>query len=128
MTLEPADREWRSMRIAAWEPLKRISGRAADSESGDHDNPNDSSPVPNALSAIVRDPAGYEFIETNGVVSIEAEHFKSKQDRNGAGWEIIPGLGRTGDSVAVFPTTAQSIATNRLTTDAPRRADCRASV
>jgi hypothetical protein len=46
------------------------------------------------------------FIELNGVVSIEAEHFTRKIDRTGASWEIISGLGRTGDSIALFPTNA----------------------
>jgi hypothetical protein len=46
------------------------------------------------------------FIETNGVVSIEAEHFTRKIDRPGSSWQTIPGLGRTGDSIASFPTTA----------------------
>jgi hypothetical protein len=45
------------------------------------------------------------FVESDGVVSIEAEHFTGKIDRAGASWQVIPGLGRTGDSVAVFPTT-----------------------
>jgi hypothetical protein len=66
-------------------------------------------------------PPGFAgFVEANGIVSIEAEHFTEKVDRAGAGWEVIPGLGRTGDSVAVFPTTATSIEPARLTTGAPR--------
>src|SRR5439155_22203673 len=44
------------------------------------------------------------FVGSNGVVSIEAEHFTGKIDRAGSSWQVIPGLGRTGDSVAVFPT------------------------
>jgi hypothetical protein len=56
------------------------------------------------------------FAETNGVISIEAEHFTSKMDRGfnqgNAAWEIISGLGRRGDSVAIFPTTAKSIEQN----------------
>ncbi|HSQ24557.1 MAG TPA: glycosyl hydrolase 115 family protein, partial [Pyrinomonadaceae bacterium] len=36
------------------------------------------------------------FIESNGVVSIEAEHFTRKIDRVGSSWQIISGLGRTG--------------------------------
>jgi hypothetical protein len=49
------------------------------------------------------------FVESDGVVAIEAEHFTSKQDRAGAGWQIIPGLGRSGNAMAVFPTIAPSI-------------------
>jgi hypothetical protein len=59
------------------------------------------------------------FVEDRGVVSIEAEHFTNQVDRGGAGWRVIPGLGRTGDSVAVFPTTAPSVEPSRAARDAP---------
>lgn len=49
------------------------------------------------------------FIELNGVVSIEAEHFTRKFDRPGSSWQIISGLGRTGDSIALFPTTVPTV-------------------
>jgi hypothetical protein len=48
------------------------------------------------------------FVEDDGCVSIEAEHFTRKRDRSDAAWEIIKGLGRSGDSVAVFPPTTPS--------------------
>jgi hypothetical protein len=48
------------------------------------------------------------FVELNGVVSIEAEHFTRKIDRAGSSWQIIDGLGRTGDSISIFPTSARS--------------------
>lgn len=46
------------------------------------------------------------FSEVNGVVSIEAEHFRNKQDHDGFAWSILDGLGKTGDSVTVFPNAA----------------------
>ena len=48
------------------------------------------------------------FVESHGCVSMEAEHFTRKQDRGGAAWEVIKGLGRSGGSVAVFPPTTPS--------------------
>jgi hypothetical protein len=48
------------------------------------------------------------FVESDGYVSIEAEHYSSKTDRGGAGWAIIKGLGRTADSVTVLPPTVKS--------------------
>jgi len=106
MYLEPADSQWRSMRISPWAlPQFTPAPKAAA-------NP------PHASGAV---PPGFSgFVESNGVVSIEAEHFTSKVDRDGVAWEVIPGLGRTGDSVAVFPTTAASLAPANLTTNAPR--------
>jgi hypothetical protein len=47
--------------------------------------------------------------DSPGYVSIEAEHFTRSVAHNGARWEVIPGLGRTGDSVAVYPVTVASI-------------------
>ncbi|MET0650249.1 MAG: hypothetical protein ABW208_26880 [Pyrinomonadaceae bacterium] len=59
------------------------------------------------------------FVESGGVVSIEAEHFTSKTARAGAAWQVIPGLGRTGDSVAVFPEDAPSVEPARAAREAP---------
>ncbi len=59
------------------------------------------------------------FVESDGVVSMEAEHFSAKVDRPGAAWHVIPGLGRTGDAVGVFPTTAPSVEADKAATDAP---------
>lgn len=74
MALEPADNDWRGMRIAPWEP--RTLRRTEHTNSG---------------------PASYR---------IEAEDFQKRSEGAGARWEIIRGLGPSGDSVAVFPTTA----------------------
>jgi len=59
------------------------------------------------------------FVESGGVVSIEAEHFTGRVDRGVAGWRVIPGLGRTNDSVSVFPMSAPSIAPERIAREAP---------
>ncbi|HEV2860828.1 MAG TPA: glycosyl hydrolase 115 family protein, partial [Pyrinomonadaceae bacterium] len=71
---------------------------------------NPRSPRPEKLSG---------FVESNGVVSIEAEHFTRSVDRAGAAWRVIPGLGRTGDSVAVFPTDAAGFELERVAKEAP---------
>lgn len=52
---------------------------------------------------------GAQFTEKDGYVSIEAEHFTRNMTRRGAQWQVIPGLGRSGDSVAVYPVTTASI-------------------
>jgi hypothetical protein len=49
------------------------------------------------------------FVESHGVVSMEAENFSRKVDRAHAAWEIIEGLGRSGDSVTVRPTNIPRI-------------------
>jgi hypothetical protein len=49
------------------------------------------------------------FVESGGCVSILAEHFTRNIEHGGGKWQIIPGLGRTGDAVAVLPSTVASI-------------------
>ncbi len=108
MSLEPADRQWRSMRIAPWEPppVLRPAPPSEDAAHPFRSTDNDSGSNP-------------EFVERDGVVSIEAENFSSRRDRGGAGWRVIPGLGRTGDSVAVFPTTIASVPLARVANASP---------
>jgi len=48
------------------------------------------------------------FVESNGYISIEAEHFTRKRDGEQGRWNIIEGLGRTGSSVAVLPFSTPS--------------------
>jgi hypothetical protein len=48
------------------------------------------------------------FVESHGYVSMEAEHFTRSHSRGGANWEVMKGLGRSGDSVAVLPPTVAS--------------------
>jgi hypothetical protein len=50
-----------------------------------------------------------DFIEADGYVSIEAEHFSKNVGSNLARWEKIPNLGRTLSSMSIFPVTASSI-------------------
>jgi hypothetical protein len=48
-------------------------------------------------------PSG--FIENNGYISIEAEHFLKAYNDNTSRWQIIPSLGRTLSGVTSIPTT-----------------------
>jgi hypothetical protein len=105
--LEPADDDWRSMRIAPWVQPK-------------YARPEPAPPATPAASGSMAPPGFVGFAEREGVVSIQAEHFSAKVDRGGGRWEVIPGLGRTGDAMAVFPTTTPSIEVAHAATDAPR--------
>lgn len=46
------------------------------------------------------------FIETDGYISIEAEHYSKNEPFGEVKWERIPDYGRTLSSMAVFPTTS----------------------
>ncbi|MFW5877769.1 MAG: glycosyl hydrolase 115 family protein [bacterium] len=46
------------------------------------------------------------FIENNGVISIEAEHYSTAFNSDSIHWLSIPNLGRTGSSVTTFPVTS----------------------
>jgi hypothetical protein len=49
------------------------------------------------------------FVESNGVVAMEADEFTRKVDAASVRWEKIPDYGRTGSGMSVFPVTASSI-------------------
>jgi hypothetical protein len=49
------------------------------------------------------------FVETNGYVSIEAEHYAKKTDAGSVRWEKIDDYGRTLSGMSVFPVTAPSM-------------------
>jgi hypothetical protein len=59
-------------------------------------------PVNNSLSA------GSGFVENNGTVAIEANHFNSKIETNNAHWTVVPNLGRTGSSIIIEPVTLKT--------------------
>jgi hypothetical protein len=61
----------------------------------------------NDISVVPKDFKG--FVENNGVICIEAEHYTEKHDKENVAWRVIEGLGRSGSSVEVFPHTARSI-------------------
>lgn len=112
MQLEPADNQWRSMRIARWSvPKFNLQTNQPPLYKDDEVAARQGLCVP---------PNFAGFVESKGVISIEAEHFTAKTPANGADWEVIPGLGRSGDSVAIFPTTMPSVPLRQLLTNAPR--------
>jgi hypothetical protein len=49
------------------------------------------------------------FVEADGYVSMEAEHFSKKIDTAAARWDTIPDYGRTLSSMTIFPVTAKSV-------------------
>lgn len=48
----------------------------------------------------------YEFVERDGCVSIEAEHYTRKADGASARWTVIPEMGRTLSAITPQPVTA----------------------
>ncbi len=67
----------------------------------------DPASAPSPLVAPVGARPG-DFVERDGVVSILAGHFTSREDlASGAGWRSVPGLGRGGSAVTVLPSTAK---------------------
>lgn len=49
------------------------------------------------------------FVEDNGVVAIEAEHFHDVKNAGDNEWKQIQGLGRQNDAMGTFPVTASSV-------------------
>jgi hypothetical protein len=60
------------------------------------------------------------FVESNGYISMEAEHFSRKYDKNHTGWNVIQGLGRTGNSITVLPVNISGFKTvDEILKDSP---------
>jgi hypothetical protein len=62
------------------------------------------------VKAVVDNPATKPggFVETNGYVSIEADHYTKAVNSGGVSWRTIPDIGRTGNGVKPFPVGAAS--------------------
>jgi len=73
--------------------------------------------VVTAVVAHTELPAGSSggFVEANGYVSIEADHFTRAVNADSVTWQRIPDIGRTGSGMTPFPVTAPS-----RTPDGPR--------
>jgi len=76
-----------------------------------------------AVQAVVRNPATPRrdrvpgFVESEGHVSIESEHYSRAVAAPAVRWQLIPDFGRTRSGVTAFPVTAPSRAPGA---DAPR--------
>ncbi|MFT2011373.1 glycosyl hydrolase 115 family protein [Pontibacter sp. 13R65] len=46
------------------------------------------------------------FVEENGFIAIEAEHYTRAQETEKVKWQLLPDLGRTGSAMTAFPVTA----------------------
>jgi hypothetical protein len=54
------------------------------------------------------------FLETDGYVAIEAEHFSSKKEEGGIRWTVIPDLGKTLSAVTTMPVTTDPSGTGSV--------------
>jgi hypothetical protein len=114
MSPEMNEGQWTSMRSTP----PRISEKDFEVEDGKPLNTTENSQKLPANSLAKTPKTKRGFVETDGVVSMEAENFTHRVDRPGFGWEVIEGLGKTGDSVSVFPPRAQTF--TDFTHSAPR--------
>lgn len=107
MALEPADKQWASMRIAPAKlpPLPSAAAQGLNT-------PASSNPAAPSASS----PSNPGRV----IAAIEAENFEGKLFRGSVHWEVVPMVGRTGDGVAVFPSTQSRVPTSEVVERAPR--------
>lgn len=79
--------------------------------------PPDEMPPVTSKNLIPASVKGNVFYEKNGVVSMEAAHYTRATGSDGITWATIPGIGRTGNGLALFPVTAPEQSPKRK--DAP---------
>ncbi len=96
-------REWPSFQLPSIAPLDNPEALAAVAAQESAQPP----PPPLAPFVPPADARPGDFIEREGIVSIEAGHFTARTDApdSTGGWRSIPGLGRTGHAVTVLPST-----------------------
>src|SRR5262249_35336364 len=58
------------------------------------------------VDQLVAPTAPNAFVEANGYVSMEAEHFTRKVEAPGLSWQLIPDIGRIVSGLTPFPPTA----------------------
>ena len=92
-------RQWRR-----YQPDPALPPLSSDAQSAVQATP---PPAPPAPLVPPTDARAGDFFEHDGVVSIHAGHFTDRRDQpDGAGWRSVLGLGRTGSSVTIMPSTA----------------------
>ncbi|MFI1744902.1 glycosyl hydrolase 115 family protein [Thalassobellus sediminis] len=62
-------------------------------------------------------PKASGFIENNGVIAFEADHYTNLIDTKNIHWTVVPNLGRTNSSIIAEPVTAK---TQTLNNNSPR--------
>jgi hypothetical protein len=67
-----------------------------------------STQVVNVVARSAAMPAGEVFVQTGGVISIQASHFARANTAADAAWKTVEHLGRTGDAVTILPANAAS--------------------
>jgi hypothetical protein len=101
MAPEMGRRQWPSMRTTP----PSLSEKKFEADPGKPE------PIPKAhlWLAVEKPPkTGADFVEWEQTISIEAEHFTRSTAVRGSRWQAIVGLGKTGDSVSVFPQQAET--------------------
>lgn len=74
----------------------------------------------NKSTAVLR---GRMYAEENGVVAIEAEHYSESVAGDGSEWRLVQDLGRSGDSMKVYPELAARVDENFSETAAQLKYD-----
>lgn len=65
--------------------------------------------IVNILNPDISDAGEKTYIETNGTVSVEAEHYSRLADNGEYRWQIEKDFGRSGDSLKVYPNLAADV-------------------
>jgi hypothetical protein len=87
--------------------MPAVTEVAADSNSSQLDETQTKTNPNRKLPAMPKNWHG--FIEQDGYVSIEAEHFAHKTDTATARWEVLPDHGNTLSALTIFPVTTPSV-------------------
>ena len=91
-------KSWNTPKTPIMPKVKRLQSTTQNSEL--------SLPRPIKLSLVQESPENPSFVEKDGYVSMEAEHYTRCTDGKEAKWTVIPELGRTLSGLTTLPVTA----------------------
>lgn len=89
---------WNAPKAAVMPKVKRLPSLSKDSEL--------SLPQPTKLPLVQKSPQNPTFVEKDGYISMEAEHYTRCTNGKEAKWTVIPELGRTLSGLTTLPATA----------------------
>lgn len=121
--------EWSATPDAAWIKLSRSSGTTETEERIAVQIDYGLAPAGDNITGAIRisgagttfsvgvgvfNPAGVDigessFAQDNGIIAINAGSYDSVEEADGAGWRVVPGLGRTGNAMMISPHTAPGV-------------------
>ena len=98
-----------NQRVALTIDRSQITGKAAGQFAVVNEHIQEGTGAANIIVEVDNTPVSYPkgtFVEANGCIAMEAQHYTAKRDVPGGGFALLKPYGRLGTALKVFPATA----------------------